>query len=125
MRKVLIAEDSNVVKNLTKNILEDQGFEVYGARNGEEVLILLKKAVFDIILMDIHMPVMDGLECSKRIRASKNKKVNSVPIIAFTGNFLNYTQEDFEANGINDYVVKPVDYDDLLQKMINLLGAEP
>ena len=68
-RKVLVAEDSSVIQNLTKKILEMQSFDISSVKNGQQVLDLLEKEHFDIILMDINMPVMDGMECSRNIRA--------------------------------------------------------
>ena len=62
MKKVLIAEDSSVIQNLAKKILEFQNFEIHAVKNGQQVLDELAKADFDIILLDINMPVMDGME---------------------------------------------------------------
>jgi CheY-like chemotaxis protein len=70
-KKVLIAEDSSVIQNLAKKILEFQNFEITAVKNGEQVIQLLDKEDFDIVLLDINMPVMDGMECQKSKNASR------------------------------------------------------
>jgi two-component system, cell cycle response regulator DivK len=70
-KKVLIAEDSSVIQNLTKKILEFQNFEISAVKNGRDVLKALEKENFDVILLDINMPIMDGMTCAKQIRNLK------------------------------------------------------
>lgn len=113
-RKVLVAEDSSVIINLTKNVLLFEKFRITAVKNGQQVLDKLQKEDYDLILMDINMPVMDGIECTKAVRALADKKKASVPIVAITGNYKNYTLDDFKKVGIDDYVQKPLDYDLLL-----------
>jgi CheY-like chemotaxis protein len=114
-KKVLIAEDSSVIQNLTKKILQFQNFEISSVKNGEQVLQTLDKESVDIILLDINMPVMDGMECARRVRALPDAKKANVPIVAITGNAKNYTMEDFKEVGINDYLPKPLDFDKLVR----------
>lgn len=113
-KRVLVAEDSSVIINLTKNVLLFEKFHITSVKNGQQVLDKLHKENFDLILMDINMPVMDGIECTKAIRGLDDKIKANVPIIAITGNYKNYTLDDFKKVGINDYVQKPLDYDLLL-----------
>jgi two-component system, cell cycle response regulator DivK len=113
-KKVLIAEDSSVIQNLTRKILEIQKYSISSAKNGKQVLDMVQAQDFDLILMDINMPTMDGMQCAKEIRALKDSKKASVPIIAITGNARNYSMEDFKKVGINDYVPKPLNFDDLV-----------
>jgi CheY-like chemotaxis protein len=113
-KKVLVAEDSSVIINLTKNVLLFEKFHITAVKNGQQVLDKMRNEDFDLILMDINMPVLDGIECTKAVRALDDKKKASVPIIAITGNYKNYTLDDFKKVGINDYVQKPLDYDLLL-----------
>jgi two-component system, cell cycle response regulator DivK len=120
---VLIAEDSSVIQNLTRKILEFQDFSIISARNGAEVLKLLSEQSVAVILMDINMPVMDGLECAKAIRKLGNVEKRNTPIIAITGNAKNYTAGDFEAAGINDYLTKPLDFDQLVSKVKEITGS--
>lgn len=113
-KKVLIAEDSSVIQNLTKKILQFQNFEISAVKNGEQVLKTLEKEQIDIILMDINMPVMDGMECARRVRALPDAHKANIPIVAITGNAKNYSMEDFKKAGITDYLQKPLDFDRLV-----------
>ncbi|HLT06508.1 MAG TPA: response regulator [Cyclobacteriaceae bacterium] len=113
-KKVLVAEDSSVIINLTKNVLMFEKFQITAVKNGEQVLNKLKQEDFDLILMDINMPVMDGIECTKAIRSMDDKNKAVIPIVAITGNYKNYTLDDFKKVGIDDYIQKPLDYDLLL-----------
>jgi CheY-like chemotaxis protein len=120
LKKVLIAEDSSVIQNLTKRILEVQNYEIYSAKNGLKVLAMVEKEDFDIILMDINMPQMDGMECAQKIRAMENAKKSQIPIVAITGNAKNYSMEDFSDVGINDYLQKPLNFDALVDTVKKL-----
>ncbi|ERM83907.1 hisitidine kinase [Rhodonellum psychrophilum GCM71 = DSM 17998] len=113
-KKILVAEDSSVIINLTKNVLLFENYSIAAVKNGKQVLEKLANEDFDLILMDINMPVMDGIECTKAIRELEDPKKASVPIVAITGNYKNYTLDDFKKAGLNDYVQKPLDYDYLL-----------
>lgn len=112
--KVLIAEDSSVIQNLVKKILEFQNFEITAVKNGEQVLQLLQKEHFDIILLDINMPVMDGMESVKAIRALTDKDKAKVPVVAITGNARNYSEEEFKEAGFNEVLMKPLNFDKLV-----------
>lgn len=118
-KKVLIAEDSSVIQNLTRKILQFQDFEISSARNGNEVLKALKKEKYDVILMDITMPKMDGMQCTKEIRAMDDAEKAKTPIIAITGNAPNYSVEDFKNAGIDEVVPKPLDFDKLVSIVRN------
>lgn len=112
--RVLIAEDSSVIQNLVKKILEFQNFEITAVKNGEQVVQLLDKENFDIVLLDINMPVMDGMECVKVIRGMSDKAKSGVPVVAITGNARNYTEEEFKEAGFNDVLMKPLNFDKLV-----------
>ena len=115
-KKIIVAEDSSVIQNLTKKILSQLNYQIVAVKNGQQVLDQLEKDSFHLILMDIHMPVMDGMECARSIRKSDNEN-KDIPIIAITGNANNYTNEEFEAAGINGFVPKPLNYDSLVEKV--------
>ncbi len=119
-KKVLIAEDSSVIQNLTRRILQIQNYQIFSAKNGKRVLEMLEKENFDIILMDINMPQMDGMECAQKIRALDDANKAQIPIVAITGNAQNYTLEDFKNVGINDYLQKPLNFDILVEMVKNL-----
>lgn len=114
-KKVLVAEDSSVIQNLTKKILEMQNYQISSVKNGKKVLEILDDQDFDIILMDINMPVMDGMQCAKSVRALEDNQKSKIPIIAITGNAQNYSMDDFKQAGINDYLPKPLNFDNLVE----------
>lgn len=112
--KILVAEDSSVIINLTKSILAFEKFEIKSAQNGKQVLELLEKEDIDLILMDINMPVMDGVSCTQAIRKSDDPVKSKLPIIAISGNLKNYTMDEFRNLGFTDFLQKPLDYDRVL-----------
>lgn len=114
-KTILIAEDSSVILNLTKKILELQNYKILTAKNGGEVIKSVENNKIDAILMDLNIPVKNGMDCTREIRASKNKDIANIPIIAVTGNANNYSMEDFKEAGINAYLPKPLDFDMLVQ----------
>ena len=115
MKKVIIAEDSSVIQNLTKKILQIQNYQITSVKNGEEVIKEMNKDSFDLILIDINMPKMDGMQCARAIRKMKGKSHSEIPIIAITGNAMNYTMAEFNEAGINDFIPKPLNFDLLVE----------
>ncbi len=114
-KRVLIAEDSSVIQNLARKILEFQNYDITSVKNGEQVMQILDKEDFHILLLDINMPVMDGMECVRQVRALPNKTKAEVPIVAITGNAKNYTEEEFKTAGFSDVLVKPLNFDRLVE----------
>jgi CheY-like chemotaxis protein len=114
-KTILIAEDSSIIINLVKKVLQFDDYDIVVARNGQEVLDELAQRPVDLIIMDIIMPVMDGMTCIKKIRADKNKKNAEVPIVVITGNYKNYQPEDFAAVGVHQYLQKPFNFDRLIE----------
>ena len=113
-KKVLIAEDSSVIQNLTKKILSIQNYEISSVKNGQQVLDALEDELFDIILMDINMPVMDGIECTEKIRSLDDSEKSKIPIVAITGNARNLSLEEYQEIGINEFLQKPLNFDQLV-----------
>ena len=101
MKKILIGEDSYVVKNITRNVLRAHSYESKCAMNGQELYDMLLAEDFDIILLYIHMPIMDGLTCAQKIRKEAPKNKQQIPIIAVTSNNAGYKESDFKKHGIN------------------------
>ena len=120
-KKILVAEDSSVIQNLTKKILTLQNYQISAVKNGKQVIDKLSSETFDLILMDIHMPQMDGMECARTIRQMTGEIAN-VPIIAITGNANNYSMDDFKEAGINEFIPKPLNYDNLVTVVNNYLA---
>ncbi|MGB5979758.1 MAG: response regulator, partial [Cyclobacteriaceae bacterium] len=106
---------SSVISNLTKKILLIQNYDIDGAKNGKQVLDKLNKTKYDVILMDINMPVMDGMECAREIRSMDDSEKSNVPLIAISGNARNYSMEDFKEAGFNEYLQKPLNFDELVE----------
>ncbi len=120
-KNVLIAEDSSVIQNLARKILEFQNFKITAVKNGEQVLQLLDKEPFDIVLLDINMPVMDGIECVQAIR--ENEVTKDLPVVAITGNARNYTEEEYKDAGFNEVLMKPLNFDMLVKVVKELTEA--
>ncbi len=119
-KKVLIAEDSSVIQNLAKKILEFQNFQITAVKNGEQVIQLLEKEPFDIVLLDINMPVMDGIECVKAIRDDAKKEISGIPVVAITGNARNFTEAEYKEAGFNTVLMKPLNFDRLVMVVKDL-----
>ncbi len=104
---ILLAEDNLVNQLVIKELMALVGLEVAVANNGEEALQLLSEQPFDVVLMDIRMPKMDGLETTKVLR--QNAVYSNLPVVALTANASNANREICMAAGMNDYIQKPVD----------------
>lgn len=113
-KKVLVAEDSSVIQNLLKKILLFENCKITSAKDGESVLKKFEAEDFDLVIMDINLPKIDGLEATKKIRSAKNKKSN-IPIIGISGNAKNKPVSEFFDAGMNEYLQKPLDYDKLIE----------
>jgi signal transduction histidine kinase/CheY-like chemotaxis protein len=118
--KILVVEDNAINQLLVIKVLQNQGFETEVAENGLIALNKYKLNDFDIILMDIQMPEMDGYEATQKIRALKTHKKN-VPIIAMTAHTIKGENEHCIAIGMNDFISKPFDKNELYQKIFELL----
>jgi CheY-like chemotaxis protein len=116
--KVLVVEDIALNQLLMKTLLDDFGFEQDLAANGKIAIEKLKKKSYDIILMDLQMPEMNGFEATEYIRQTMNSKI---PIIALTADVTTVDLAKCKAVGMNDYIAKPVDERLLYSKMIGLV----
>jgi len=118
--KVLLVEDNLMNQQIAREILENADIKVYLAGNGQQALDMLANESFDIVLMDIQMPVMSGYEATRLIR--KIEKFKDLPIIAMTAHAMSGAKEQCLSQGMNDYISKPIDSDNLygiLLKWIN------
>jgi PAS domain S-box-containing protein len=118
--KVLIADDNEINQLLAQTILLKFGFEVDSAENGKIAIELLNKKQYDIILMDLKMPEMGGFETAHYIRTQMLPPKSTIPIIAITADITKADLETFTEAGINDFILKPFDQTDLLNKIISL-----
>jgi PAS domain S-box-containing protein len=121
--KALFVEDDEASLMAGQRMLEKSGYSVITANDGQEALRLLEGQDFDFILMDIQMPVMDGVAATKAIRTSPGLGKNAqIPIIAMTAYAMTGDKEKFLAAGMNGYVSKPVDMDDLMAVIARVMG---
>jgi signal transduction histidine kinase/DNA-binding response OmpR family regulator/HPt (histidine-containing phosphotransfer) domain-containing protein len=111
--RILLAEDNPINQKVALSLLEKMGYQVHVAANGNEVLQALERQPYDVILMDIHMPDMDGLEATRRIR-ERWPKAQGPTIIAMTASAMNEDRETCLAAGMDDFVSKPVRPQELL-----------
>ena len=111
--RVLIAEDNEINLRIVTRYLKKWGIDYGAARNGQEALDLVNKRAFDLILMDLLMPDMDGYEASSRIRSLTDPGKNSIPIVALSASLFDDVKDHINMVGINGYLGKPFRPDDL------------
>ena len=119
--KVLLAEDNAVNRTLAKRLLEKHGHTVVVVENGRQALKALEREKVDLVLMDVQMPEMDGLEATAAIRAREKNTGGHLPIIALTAHAMKGDREKCLAAGVDDYLTKPIRTLDLF-KAIERLG---
>jgi PAS domain S-box-containing protein len=112
--RILVAEDNAVNQKLIARLLEKKGHRVDVVGNGREAIEAVTRVGYDLVLMDVQMPEMDGLEATQRIRASDRPTVARIPIIALTANAMQGDQELCLSAGMDDYLSKPVKPADLV-----------
>ena len=112
--RILVADDEPMNRQIVVHALEQFGYIVDIARNGEEVLGLLDGKDYLMILMDMQMPIMDGLEATRRVRAREDNK-RQIPIIAFTASIERSQQQRYLDNGISAIIGKPFSLRELRQ----------
>jgi len=121
-KKILIVEDNEQNLYLTTFLLEKQGYDVVQARNGEEGVDLAVAERPDLILLDIQLPVMDGYEVARRLKAVEETR--SIPIVAVTSYAMAGDREAVLAAGCEGYIEKPIDPDHFAEQVKKFLNAE-
>jgi signal transduction histidine kinase/ActR/RegA family two-component response regulator len=106
--RILLAENNLINQKITSRLLQSRGHVVTVVPNGREVLSVLEQADFDVVLMDIEMPLMDGFECAAGIRRREQNAGGHLPIVAITAHAANGDKERCERAGIDEYVTKPL-----------------
>lgn len=122
---ILLAEDFEVNQKLIVPFLEQYGHTVITAANGKEALERMSEQGFDLILMDIKMPVMDGIETTRHIRANSSPGISKIPIIALTAHAIKGDKERFMAAGMDGYISKPIKGDELLDLLEQFSNRKP
>lgn len=120
-KKILLVEDNEMNRVVAETILNQYGATISEAVNGVEALEAIRNTRYDIVLMDIQMPVMDGLEATRHIR---NDLHSTIPIIALTANAVKGEMEKCIQAGMNDYLSKPFEEEDLVRLIAKWLGRE-
>lgn len=123
--KVLLAEDNLVNQRLAVRMLEKMGHRVTVAQTGREVLETLRSENFDLVLMDVQMPEMDGFEAAREIRNGELERHEHMPVIAMTAHAMKGDREDCLQAGMDDYVAKPINREELRQAIERVMRSRP
>ena len=121
MKKILIVEDVEFNRDLLVQLLEEE-YEILTATDGAAGIILAEREQPDLILMDLSLPVIDGWEATRRIKAQEVLRV--IPIIALTAHAMKGDEEKARECGCDDYLSKPLDEDLLFEKLTKFLGED-
>ncbi len=118
-KKILVVDDTEFNRDLVVQLLEED-YDMVIAENGEEALAVTEQERPDLILMDLGMPVMDGWEATRRLKA--NDSLKSIPVIAVTSHAMVGDEVEARKAGCDDYLPKPIDEDLLIKKIKNFIG---
>lgn len=123
MPKILLVEDNEMNRDMLSRRLRRKGYEVVSATDGARGITMAQSEVPNLILMDISLPVMDGLQATRHLKASP--ETQAIPIIALTAHAMAGDREKCLEAGCNDYATKPVEFPQLLAKIRHFLGEPP
>ncbi len=125
--RLLLVEDNELNREIAQELLTESGFNVDTAEDGTEAVEIMKKASpgqYALILMDVQMPVMDGYEATRAIRALDDPAVANIPIVAMTANAFDEDRKRALDCGMNDHVAKPINVDRLIQVLVTQLAGQ-
>ncbi len=123
-RRILLVEDNELNREIAQAILTGAGFEIEEAEDGSiavEKVRVSEKGQYDLILMDVQMPQMDGYEATKAIRALNEKELASIPIIAMTANAFEEDRRAAIEAGMNGHLAKPIDTEKLFEVLAEII----
>jgi two-component system, cell cycle response regulator DivK len=115
MAKILLVEDNEMNRDMLSRRLRRRGYEVVSAGDGQEGIAMARAGVVDLILMDMSLPVLDGWQATRRIKA--DPETHSIPIIALTAHAMPGDREKALDAGCDDYDTKPIDFPRLVSKI--------
>jgi CheY-like chemotaxis protein len=121
LKRVLLVEDNPVNRMVAETMLAQFAVEVHTAENGLEALEMYDQWPYDLILMDLQMPVMDGLEATEHIRKQEARSGKHTPIVALTANAMEGDRERCLQGGMDGYLAKPVTLEGLEEEMMRVL----
>ena len=122
--RILLAEDNELNQEIAMTILEEAGFSVEVAGDGQTAVDMLKASppgYYQVILMDVQMPVMGGHEAARTIRGLENSALASIPIVAMTANAFEEDKRAALNSGMNGHIAKPIDIDILMRTLDDIL----
>jgi len=119
MSSILIADDNEHNRYIARFLLEDAGYEVSQVKNGAEAVSAATDTDFDLVLMDIQMPIMDGIEATKQIKQLKP----SVPVVALTAKAMQGDREVILGAGCDGYISKPFEVDEFVAKVEHYING--
>jgi two-component system, cell cycle response regulator DivK len=122
MKKILIVEDKPASRELLRTVLEQQGYGVVEAEDGEQALIRVREEVPDLVLMDLQIPARNGYDVLREMR--KDSRLNHVPVVAVTANAMPEDQDKVLAAGFTGYIAKPVALARLREEVNRILGGK-
>lgn len=125
-KRLLLVEDNELNREIAEEILGEDGFIIETAENGQEAVDMVRRSqlgYYDVVLMDIQMPVMDGYQATREIRRLEMKGLADIPIIAMTANAFDEDKKEALANGMNAHVGKPIDVDVLHETLGKVLRS--
>jgi len=123
MPKILLVEDNEFNRDMLSRRLQKRGFEVLLAENGESGIDAATNLLPDLVLMDMDLPVVDGWEATRRLKA--DARTRSIPIIALTAHALQNDCDRAFAAGCDDFATKPIEFNSLLDKIQRAIAVRP
>lgn len=119
---ILLAEDHEANRKVLCRRLERRGYKMLEAADGEEAVTRFQEQTPDLVLMDLSMPIMDGVEALKQIR--KHATAANIPIVALTAHAMDDMRSECAAAGFDDFATKPIDFEELLNMIRRLIPSE-
>lgn len=123
-KRILLAEDNELNREIALELLKEYGFRIDAVENGAEAvekIAVSKPGDYDLVLMDIQMPIMDGYEATRHIRNLENTELSGIPILAMTANAFDEDRRVAEECGMDGFLSKPIIMDEVIQALQNVL----
>jgi len=114
-KKILVVDDNEINRRVIFGLLVGHDLRLKEAENGRHALDIMEKESFDLVLMDIHMPIMDGIVTFQTM--SKSDRLKNIPVIALTANAMSGDQEKYISMGMHGYIAKPISHDEMLTEI--------
>lgn len=122
--RVLLVEDEEMMQTMLQLMIKNKGYDVIVASNGAEAVDMWKNEDFDLIIMDLQMPLLDGIGATRAIRSMEEGGEGKVPIIALTAHAFPEDRSRCESAGMDDYLTKPIDFGQFYSLLEKYLGGK-